>query len=205
MSDDEFDQFFDEFFKDDKAYLILNITDYENTITMHDIEDAAKVIDIPLFEKVFVYHTTMDKEKVVVTKEEVPVGYVHEKRTQQTVMKKNGMSTSVDIRSSLTNQVTGKDKNGRESDLENSMLVSLGMEKVLEELNGPRADDVVMATEMNQDINTKGYASLESLTNDVQNKTTLNTTDTFILGMGLSSDLITKGLMLSNTLRDAGM
>ena len=31
-------------------------------------------------------------------------------------MKKNGISTDISERSALTNQVTGKDKNGRESD-----------------------------------------------------------------------------------------
>ena len=58
-------------------------------------------------------------------------------------MKKNGISTDITERSALTNQVTGKDKNGRESDLENSMLISLGMTETLKELNGPRADDSV--------------------------------------------------------------
>lgn len=202
MSDNEFDKYFKEFFKDPNAYLILDIVDYERTIKIEDIERAAKVIQVPLFEKVAVPHLTMDKDKVIVTKDPVPVGYVHIKRTQQTVMKKNGMSTSVDTRSSLTGQVTGADKNGRESDLENSMLISIGMVKALEELNGPRSDDLVMKNEMNQSINTKGYVSLEDLTNDPENKTTLNTVNVFLLGMGLNSDLVTSGLMLKSTLKN---
>ena len=50
--------------------------------------------------------------------------------------KKNGISTNIDQRAALTAQVTGADKNGRESDLENTMLASLGMENTLRELNG---------------------------------------------------------------------
>ncbi len=85
MSDTKFDQYFKEFFENPKAYLILNITDYENTIKMEDIERAAKVLKIPLFENVYTPHITMDKDKVVCTKEPVPVGYLNIKRTQQTV------------------------------------------------------------------------------------------------------------------------
>ena len=118
MSDAQFTNYFKKLFANEYAYLILDIVDYERTVTLSDIEDAAAVIDVPLFEYVSLPHLTMDKENVVVTKEPVPVGYINEKRTQQTVMKKNGISTDISQRSALTNQVTGNDKNGRESDTE---------------------------------------------------------------------------------------
>ena len=202
MSDTKFDQYFKEFFNNQKAHIILNIVDYEHSIKMEDIERAAKVLKIPLFENVYTPHVTMDKDKVVCTKEPVPVGYLNIKRTQQTVSKKNGISTNIDQRSALTAQVTGADKNGRESDLENTMLASLGMENTLRELNGPRADDLTMKNQMLRDIALNGYARLEDLDDDPMNKTTLNTVNVFLLGMGLESDLVTKGLMLKNTLKD---
>lgn len=116
-------------------------------------------------------------------------------------MKKNGISTSTDQRSAITGQVSGSDKNGRESDLENSMLIAYGLDYVLRELNGPRADDPVMKDEMNHAIATNGYVKLGDLTNRVENKTTLNTVDTYLLGMGLSSDLVTRGYLLSKNLQ----
>ena len=117
-------------------------------------------------------------------------------------MKKNGVSTGIDIRSSLTGQVTGTDKNGRQSDLENAVLVSLGMTNTLREFNGPRSDDMVMKREMLNEINQQGYVTINSLTNDVTNKTTLNTVNTYLLGMGIKSDLVTKGLMIKQTLKE---
>jgi hypothetical protein len=39
---------------------------------------------------------------------------------------------------------------------------------------------------------------------DVGNKTTLNTVDVYLLGMGLNSDLVTKGLMTKKTLDEEG-
>lgn len=200
MSDTQFDKFFKDLFSSESSYLILNVCDYEIDLKIEDIERAAKVLNIPLFEKVAFPHYTLDKEHVVVSKEPIPVGYCHVKRTQQTLAKKNGLSTSIDTRASLTGQVTGGDKNGRESDLENSMLISLGMTEALKELNGPRADDYVMKQQMYTAINSKGYVRLSDLDSDPANKTTLNTVNTYLLGMGLNSDLVTKGLMLKKTL-----
>lgn len=200
LSPTAFRKWFKGFFMNEDAYLILDIVDYERTITFDDIERAAKVIKIPLFEYVYLPHVTMDG-KVIRTREEVPVGYIHLKRTQQTVMKKNGLSTSADIRSPLTGQVTGADKNGRESDLENIMMVALGMENCLKELNGPRADDMVAKREMLADIAKQGYVKFSDLTYDVGNKATLNTVNTYFLGMGLKTDLVTKGNMLKSTLK----
>lgn len=201
MSNTQFDNYFKAFFADENAYLILDICDYEYSITLEDIERASKVINVPLFENVYCPHLTMDREHVVVTKEPVPVGYLNIKRTQQTINKKNGISTNIDRRSTLTSQVTGADKNGRESDLENTMLVSMGLENTLRELNGPRSDDMVMKQQMLQDIATNGYVRLQDLDSDVTNKTTLNTVNVFLLGMGLNSDLVTTGLMLPSTLK----
>ena len=202
MSPQQFTKYFQMLFADEKAYLVLDIVDYENTIVMADIERAAKVLKIPLFENVYMPHLTMDKKRVLRTQIPVPVGYVHIKRTQQTVAKKNGISTSIDTRSVMTGQVTGADKNGRESDIENIMLVSLGMTNTLKELNGPRADDMTMKREMLTEIAEKGYVSIEELTDDVTNKTTLNTANVYMLGMGLDSDLVTTGLMLKSTLKE---
>ena len=201
MSDTQFKKYFKDLFANKYAYLILEIVDYERTVNMDDIEKAAKVLNIPLYEHVMLPHLTMDKSRVVVTQEPVPVGYYPIKRTQQTVMKKNGLSTDIKERSGITGQVTGHDKNGRMSDLENIMLTSLGMKNTLKEFNAPRADDSKMKSEMLRDISTQGYTRLEDMTDDISNKTTLNTVNTYILGMSIESDLVTKGLMLDSTLK----
>ena len=82
------------------------------------------------------------------------------------------------------------------------MLASLGMENALRELNGPRADDLTMKNQMLRDIALYGYTKLEDMDDDPANKTTLNTVNVFLLGMGLQSDLVTKGLMLKDTLKE---
>ena len=85
MTDSQFDKFFKNLFANENMYLILNTVDYEIDLRIEDIEKAAKLLGVPLFEKIAFTHYTMDKEHPVVTKEPVPVGYAHVKRTQQTL------------------------------------------------------------------------------------------------------------------------
>ena len=85
MTDAQFDKFFKNLFSNPNQYLILNTCDYEIDLRIEDIEKAATVLNIPLFEKIAFTHYTMDKSKPVVTKEAVPVGYCHIKRPQQTL------------------------------------------------------------------------------------------------------------------------
>lgn len=85
MSDTQFKNYFKEFFDNEYAYLVLDIIDYDRIISIKDIERAAKVIDVPLYEYVSLPHLTMDKEHVITTKVPVPVGYYPIKRTQQTL------------------------------------------------------------------------------------------------------------------------
>lgn len=112
------------------------------------------------------------------------------------------MSTSISQRSAMTGQAVAKDKNGRTSDIENNMLISMGLTNVMKELNGPRSDDLVMKQEMLRDIALNGYTSLDNLTDDIYNKTSLNLVDTYFIGMTLKTDLVTKGLMFKKTIKE---
>lgn len=199
MSDTEFEKFMKSFLKNDEEQFILDIVEFEHDLSMDKCEKAAKVLGIPLMEYVYMPWLTMDKENVVVSKEKCLVGYINVKRPQQMVHKKNGISISNTKISALTNQVVDHDKNARDSDIEASMLVALGADEILKELHGPRADDPVMKREMNQSIATKGYVSLDDLTNSPTNKVTLNTINTFLLSMGLKSDIVTDSYILPKT------
>ena len=201
MSDMQFRRYFTDFFANENAYLVLDVIEYERNLKMEDVERGAKVLEIPLYEYVSLPHLSMDKDTIITTPVPVPVGYINEKRTQQTVMKKNGTSTDIQERSALTNQITGHDKNGRSSDLENIMFKSYGMDATIRELNGPRADDAVMKQEMLRSIAVNGYVKLDDLTYDIENKTTLNLVDVYFKGMSLKTDLVNSGLMTNKTLK----
>ena len=196
MSDQQFDTFFKNLFVSDIDFLTLDVIDYEIDLRLEHVEAAAKVLGVPLTEHVALPHVNKDKDNPIMTKQEVIVGYLHIKRMQQMLSKKNTTSTDVGERSALTGQVTGKDKNARDSDSENFALVTLDAEQTLKEFLGPRADDRVMKAEMYADISRKGYSTLSGLTQDVNNKATLTAVDAYLIGMGIKSDLITDNLLL---------
>jgi len=58
-----------------------------------------------------------------------------------------------------------------------------------------------MKNQMYASIAQKGYVSLDELPNDVANKTTLNTIDVHLIGLGIKSDLITQGLLVRKTMK----
>lgn len=199
MNDNEFERFMKDFLNNNEENFVLDIVEYEHSLKFEYCEDAAKIVDIPLLEYVYLPHLTMDKKNVIVTKEKCLVGYLNVKRPQQLLHKKNGLSVSDENRSALTYQVTRDDKNARDSDIEAEMLVALGAENILQELHGPRADDVVMRRQARHLISTKGYFLLEELDNSKLNKVTLNTINAFMISMGLATDLITDTYVLPKT------
>jgi hypothetical protein len=201
MSDVEFEKFIRNFVNSEDNF-ILDIDEYDRRITMDKCRKAAEVLNIPLEEYVYMPHLTMDRKNVIVSREKCLVGWINVKRTQQLVHKKNGLALESEKVQHLTGQVTGKDKSARDSEIEAMMLVSLGADKILQELHGPRADDVVMKRQMMTEIANKGYVSLEELDNLPINKTTLNTVNTYLIGMQIKSDLITDGYILNTILAD---
>lgn len=196
MDDKQFEKFMKAFLKNPDENFILEISEFENDLNMENIEKAADVLGIPIYEYVYMPHLTMDKQHIVVSKEKCLVGYINVKRTQQLLHKKNGISVSNEKVSALTGQVTNKDKNSRDSDIEATLLVSLDANAILQELHGPRADDPVMKREMMNSISNKGYVALEDLPNSPTNKVTLNTVNAYLIGSQLHSDLVSSSYIL---------
>ena len=190
MSDAQFDKAFTAFLNNDKANFYLEIVEYERDLKIEDIEDLSKLMGVPLFEYVALPYLTNDKNNIVVTKTLVSVGYIHEKRMPQTLMKKSAASIKISKRNPKTGQVVGDDKNARNSDSEVYSLATLGAMKALSEFMGPRADDMKSKNEMYAEIAKNGYTSLEDLTDSPENKTALNTFDVYFLMQGLRTNMV---------------
>ena len=201
MNDKEFDNFFKKFFADKNAFLTWHITPYENDIEEENIEKAAKFMGVPLYEYVVMPYGSKDPEHPIVTPYKVPVGYIHEKRVQQTAIKKNKTSIDITMRDAKTNQVVNHDKNGRESIDENYALATYGAYKSMKEFMSFRADDSVMKEAAYSKIRHDGYVSLNDLPDHIENKASLNMMDAYMISMGLKTDLVTDGYLLTKTLK----
>ena len=200
MDDAKFDNYFKNLFKQDDPYLTATMVDYENPLLIENIEKAAKFLKVPLFERVVLPYASEDPNKPVITKHECLVGYLNMKRLQQINFKKLGLSTDISERNMITGQVTGHDKNSRNSDQETTALLTYGANVSLKELMSMRADDKVMKDEMNKKIARDGYVAMNELTDKLSNKTTLNSAAVFFMGAGLMTDLVMNDYMLPKTL-----
>ena len=203
MDDAKFQSYMKDFLANPEENFILDINEFDRKVTMKHCEAAAKVLGIPLTETVIMPHLSGDPKRAVATKQKCIVGWINVKRTQQLLHKKNGLALANDNVYHLTGQVIGDDKDARSSDMEAMMLVSLGADSILQELHGPRSDDLVMSREMMEKVSTQGYVRLEDLTNLKTNKITLNAVNAYLLGMQLKSDIITDSYVLPELLKSA--
>lgn len=203
MSLDQFDKFVKEFLKDDTAQFTMCFQHYENDLEMENIKKAAKFSnDFPLFERVQLRNSKDSTGEAYYTQEEVPIVEIHVKRVEQMASKKNSMSIRINKRSAKTGQVSGSDKNGRVSDMENIALVTMGSEDILREFLCIKADDMVMKRAALQQIANDGYLDMDKIHSSPMNKTALNTLDVFYIGAGIKTDLITDGLLLKRTMKN---
>lgn len=203
MNDEAFKKWLKAFAEDDGQYIILQIKAFEKDKepSLDDIEKAAKHLGIELDE--YVYLPFMNPGKPPIrTQYKVPVGYLHMKRMQQMLSKKNVFTIDMNQRNMKTNQVTSESKSGRVSDSEMFSLLANDCDNALKELLGPRADSNDMKEQMIGAINRDGYVSLKDLKSDIKNKQTLNTVDVYLMGSGLKSDLITPTNLLRKTIDD---
>ena len=187
MSDEQFSKWADNFF--------LEVLPYKNEPKLSDIYQTLKILDIPTRE-----YVTLPFQNGVTTSKPVPVGYVLCKRHQQILSKKNNIADDISIRNPKTGQVTGESKGARESDMEVYSLKAFGANQVIREILGARADNMKAKNQMYEKINTEGVVSLEDLSNNKEDKVTLNTINTMYLGAGIRTNLIRDDLLLPATL-----
>lgn len=202
MNDKQFSEYMDKFLNNFDLNFRLEVIPHKNEPSFKDIEDAAKLINMPLEEYVFWNDNTVDG-KPIRTPNKVPVGYVHMKRLEQMVSKKTGQSFDLKERNAITNQVTGGSKTARNSDVESYALLLEENDQVLKEILGPRADNAGQKRAMYNTIARDGFVRMEDIrgNDSVFEKSVLNAFDAYLLGAGIKSDLITEGSKLPGSIK----
>ena len=203
LTNAEFEKLMKDMFEDDTLNFTLDIVNFDRELDLGTVEKAAKYLGVPLEEYVMLPFLNNDVEQPVITKVPVIVMYTIFKRLQQTTQKKNSTSIHITERSAVTGQVTGNDKNGRSSDVENASLIALGAINSAKEFNGFRADGMERKHAAYSSASNKGYISLDEVeaTAGVDDRTVLNTIDKLYLGMGIKTDLVDESLVLTKTIK----
>lgn len=200
MKDAEFASWAKKFCADPNANFYLEVRPFETEPSLADVRAAADILGIPLEERLYYRHDG-NKDDPVATPVDVPVGYLIVKRLQQMLAKKNTYSLDISKRDMLLNQVSGDDKIARVSDSENYALSAMGMDKCLEELLGPRADNRAKKRQLYQALHADGMARLADLKSQPEDSQALAAADVFFLSAGLKTNLLTPGMALPRTLK----
>lgn len=105
-----------------------------------DYQDAARAININLMEKVALpYMYKNDKGEPITTKPAL-IMYLHLKKMQQMITKKNKVSTDIDNRDMKSGRLNTDDKGAATGDKEMECLAITGLYDTLEEFSTIRAD-----------------------------------------------------------------
>jgi hypothetical protein len=195
MSDEQFSQWITKFLADPKSNIRVDIEEFgseSRKLKFENIEKAADILGIKLFEYVYMPHLSTDPNRPVRTKEPVLVGYLNIKRPQQMVMKKTGLALSDTNRDEQTGAMKGDSKGGTTTGVENELLAGAGADVILSEISGARGDNVTEYDNMLDEISRTGSVKLEDIKTGVYDTPTLMQTDLFLEAMGVKTDLISE-------------
>lgn len=159
---------------------------------MDKINNAAKVLGIPLLEKVYCPYFYKNSKGEPISTQEALVVYIPIKKMKQFITKKNAMSVNIDMRDNKTGLLISKDKNGITSDRELECLAVMGLDQSMRELSRPRADAMDSKSVMYNTINTIGKVDLQDLPAEPEDSLAKNMLNVYLLGAGLDSNLLNK-------------
>lgn len=195
------DKEFLDFFKQDFA-IKFQMKLFEIEPKMEQIEKAAKVLDIPIMEYVYLpfLYTNKDGEAVK-TKYKALVVYAPMKKMKQFISKKNSMSTNITKRDMKTGLLMDIDKNGNTSDREMECLAVMDLPDTMKELSSYRADAMEAKTEFYNTINSKGMVSLSDVKVSKSDSLARNMLNAYMLGALVNTNLVNEADYLPNTLK----
>lgn len=193
------DQQFYNFFKKDFP-LRFQMRPFEIEPGMPEFKKAASIINVPLFEKVYLPYVYKNDKGEPITTKPCLVIYGHVKRMQQIVSKKNAMSTNISGRDMKTGLLLSDDKNGQMSDREMEALMIAGLDNVVEEFSKSKADAMESKDKMYSAINNVGMVRLSDIETNADDSLSRNLLNTYLLGIHIDSNLVNKEGYLPHTI-----
>ena len=206
MSDKQFSDWITKFLADDKSNFRLDIEEFgdgSRTIKYENVEKAAKFLNIPIFENVYIPHVSSNPNRPVRTKQPVLVGYLNIKRPQQLVTKKTGLAITDKNRDEQTGAAKGDSKGGTTTGIDTALLAGVGGDIILSEFCGARGDNVAEYDNMIASIAEHGSVKLEDIKTNAYDKPTLMQADLYFKAMGLKTDLISESYYSIESVRTA--
>lgn len=124
-----------------------------------DYQDAARAININLMEKVALPYLYKNNEGQPIVTKPALIMYLHLKKMQQMITKKNKVSTDIDNRDMKNGRLNTEDKGAATGDKEMECLAITGLYDTLEEFSTIRADYMDAKSQAYATIATTGTLS----------------------------------------------
>lgn len=175
---------------------------FEIEPNMGDIKKAAKVLGVPLTEKVALPYLYESPDGRPVYSKECLVIYTNIKKMKQFITKKNSMSLNIDDRDHRTGLLNNVDKNGKMSDREFESLIVNNSNDTIKEFSRLRADAMEQKSQALNAINLTGTLSLDDIKPENDEVLSRNMLDTYFIGAQLKTNLISDTYELNSTIKD---
>ena len=167
---------------------------------MYEIEEALKLLGVPMLEKVALPYLYIDKNGEPVWSKECMVIYIHIKKTKQFISKKNSTPSNIDNRDMKSGALVSHDKGGRTSDREMEALAVIGMDDTMDELSTWRADYMDAKTKAYQTISTKGSVSDDDIDISEYDSIAKNTLNAYMVSSLVNSNILNVDYMMPKTI-----
>lgn len=171
--------------------VILHMVAFEIEPVMKDIEKAAKVLGIPLIERIALPYFAKDINGNPVWTKPCYVIYTHLDRVQQMLAKKNKYSDDISRRD-VSGRLVTDSKGAPMSDREFECLSVMGLDNTIIEFCKPKADAINSKNLMHAAINATGDVSLHEIELNQADSISKNLMSAYLIGCHIESNLVNK-------------
>lgn len=169
---------------------------------MYEIEEALKVLNVPLLEKIALPYLYINKDGEPVWSKECMVIYIHIKKMKQFITKKNSTPTSINNRDMKSGLLVSFDKGGKTSDREMESLAVMGLDDTMDEMSTWRADYMDAKSMAYQTISTLGKISKKDIPIDPMDSISKNTLNVYMTSCLINTNILNSDYMLPKTIEN---
>lgn len=200
MSDAQFEKWIKK-----KYPLQFQVKAFDIEPTFKNYKKAAKLIGINLMEKVALPYLYTNKDGEPIVSKPALIAYIHLKKMQQFITKKNKVSTDIDDRDMKNGRLNTGDKGAQTGDKEMECLAIAGLNKTLDEFATIRADAMDAKSQAYATIAATGMLSQNDYTVAKQDSLAKNLISSYLLGAHINSNLVNEEGYTPYTLKEKSL
>lgn len=185
--------------------LQIQVKAWEIEPTFAEFTKAAKIIGIELLEKIALPYLYINKAGVPVNSKLCLITFIHLKKVQQFVTKKNKVAIDIDDRDMKSGRLGTGDKGSATSDKEFESAATMGFYNTMEEFSTIRADSMNSKSEAYNTITSTGILSKNDYTLTLEESLSRNLINVYLMAAHISTNLVNTDGYTPYTMRERSM